>query len=178
MVEEFAAQKSPEPAGPPTHAPTMGNLNKVKYSHIDMIDFLIANPGCTQRVLAARYGYTEGWISNVMASDAWNAQMAARRAELVDPVLAATIEERFKMVTARSQEILLKKLDNPNVSDNTVLKAMELGAKAMGVGGNAPPAPPAQDHLAKLAARLIELQSTVRREVVLNGEATVVPEAG
>lgn len=142
-------------------APTMGVVAKVNYSHTDMIDFIIANPGTTQNALAARYGYSVGWVSNVMASDAWQSAMAARRSEICDPVLVATIEERFKGITLLSLERLRQKLEAPQVSDNVVLKAVELGAKAVGVGGNAPP-PPSGDHLAQLANRLIELQSKVR----------------
>ncbi len=151
----------------PTHAPTMGNLDKINYSHQDMIDYIIANPRISQGQLAARYGYTQGWISNVMASDAWKSAMAARRTELVDPVLTATITERFEGITRLSLERLQQKLEAPQVSDQIVLKAVELGAKALGVGGNAPPPPPPpSDHLAQLAQRLIALQSQVRQGVL------------
>lgn len=145
-------------------APTMGNLARIKYSHQDMIDFIIANPGVSQGQLAARYGYTQGWISNVMASDAWKAAMAARRAELVDPVLTATIQERFEGLAHLSLQRLQQKLESPSVSDRVVLESVQISAKALGIGGNAPPPPPpSADHLAVLASRLIHLQSTVRQ---------------
>lgn len=140
----------------------MGVVAKINYSHADMIDFIIANPGITQNHLAARYGYSIGWVSNVMASDAWQSAMAARRSEICDPVLVASVEERFKGITLLSLERLKQKLEAPQVSDQVVLKAVELGAKAIGVGGNAPAVAPAGDHLAQLANRLIELQSKVR----------------
>ena len=160
------------------HAPTMGALAKMRYSHTDMIDYIIGNPGCSLKELATRYGYTIGWISNVQASDAWKAAMAARRAEMVDPLLHATIQERFEGITALSLQRLQEKLEAPQVSDNVVLRAVELGARAMGVGGNAPPAPPAQDHLAQLANRLIELQANIRKGVTYNGKATLVSAEG
>ncbi len=147
-------------AEPP--APTMGTIAKLRYSHQDMIDYIIANPQVSQGALAARYGYSQSWISNVMASDAWKSQFAARRAEVVDPVLGLSMNERFEAMATRSLERLMEKLDQPQVSDNVVLKAVELGAKAMGIGGNAPPAAPSGDHLAVLASRLLELQSKVR----------------
>jgi hypothetical protein len=130
-----------------------------------MIDFIIANPGCALRDIGARYGFTIGWISNVMASDAWKAAMAARRTELVDPVLTATITERFEGMARLSLERLQEKLAAPQVSDQIVLRAVELGAKALGIGGNAPPPPlpPSGDHLAQLANRLIELQAGIRK---------------
>lgn len=151
-------------------APTMGRLAKLRYTHTDAIDFIIANPGVSQNDLAARYGYSPGWFSNVMASDAWQSALAARRAELVDPALIATIEERFRGITLLSLERLQQKLSAPQVSDNVVLKAAELGAKALGVGGNAAPPAPAQDHLAQLANRLIDLQAQVRRGVTIEAE--------
>ena len=150
----------------------MGNVAKVNYSHLDMIDYILAHPGAGLKDLAARYGYSIGWICNVQASDAWKSAFAARRAELVDPVLSATIAERFEGVTALSLERLREKLEAPVVSDNVVLRSAELGAKAIGIGGNAPPAPPpGQDHLAALAERLIKLQSNVRGRT-LEGQAT------
>ena len=152
-------------AADPFRAPTMGAIDKVNYSHLDMIDFIIAHPGCGLKDLAARYGYSIGWICNIQASDAWQSAMAARRAELVDPILLATVEERFKGVTMLSLQRLQEKLEQPAVSDQVVLRAVELGAKAMGIGGNAPPPAPAQDHLAVLASRLIELQAGVRAQV-------------
>ncbi|MDZ4345075.1 MAG: hypothetical protein U1E51_21850 [Candidatus Binatia bacterium] len=160
-----------------SHAPTMGNVAKVNYSHLDMIDYLLAHPGASLKDLAARYGYSIGWICNVQASDAWKSAYAARRAELVDPVLAATIAERFEGVTALSLQRLQEKLEAPQVSDQVVLRAVELGARAIGIGGNAPPPAPSQDHLARLAERLIELQSNVRQKgVLINGESHEVPE--
>lgn len=155
-----------------------GVVAKMRYSHADMIDFIIANPGVSQGTLAARYGYTQSWVSLVMSSDAWKSAMAARREELVDPTLLATVNERFTAMTTRSLERLMEKLDQPQVSDQVVLRAVELGAKAMGVGGNAVPQPPPQDHLAQLANRLIDLQSRVRagvtQGVTLDGESTEV----
>lgn len=139
-------------------------IDKVRYSHTDMIDFIIANPGVTQNLVAARYGYTAAWVSQVMSSDAWQAAMAQRREEIVDPVLTATVEERFRGITMLSLERLKEKLSAPVVSDQVVLRAAELGAKAMGLGGNAPP--PAQvpegDRLERLAKRLIDLQAGIR----------------
>jgi hypothetical protein len=161
------------------HAATMGGLAKIGYSHADMIDYIIANPGVSQGALAARYGYSQGWVCNVMASDAWQAAMAARRAEIVDPSLMATVDERFRGLTILSLQRLQEKLEAPQVSDQVVLRAVELGARALGVGGNAPPPPPAADHLAQLANRLIDLQSKVRNNIgaTYHGEATVVEGA-
>ncbi len=166
-VEGFLVESRVEPqktAQPPAAAKDNA-VAKLNYSHVDMIDCIIANPHISQGQLAARYGYSQSWICQVMQSDAWQSMMAQRRDEIVDPVLKLTVEERVKALTIRSMERLMEKLDAPQVSDATVLKAFELGAKAIGVGGNAAPAAPAAvDHLAQLANRLVDLQAKVRRE--------------
>ncbi len=164
---------------PGKSAPTMGAVAKMNYSHQDMIDFIISNPGCTLKQVASRYGYTEAWICNVQASDAWKSAFAARRAEIVDPTLVQTVNERFEGITILSLERLKQKLEAPQVSDNVVLKAVELGAKAMGVGGNAPPPAPAGDQLAALATRLVALQSTIRQGHLVDSTAIdVTPSKG
>ncbi len=132
-VEQDLAELS---GAAPRHAPTMGALDKVRYTHVDMIDYILANPWVSQNDLAKRYGYSVGWVSNIMASDAWQSAMAARRDEVVDPTLKATLDERFRGMTILSLQRLQQKLEAPQVSDQVVLRAVELGARACGVGGN------------------------------------------
>lgn len=160
----------------PERTPTMGNLAKLSYTHDAMIDLLVAHPEMSQNALAAQFGYSAGWVSNIMASDAFQARLAARREELVDPTVTATLEERFRGITLLSLTRLQEKLEKPTVSDNVVLKAVELGAKSLGVGGNAPLSSNATDHLAILATRLIDLQAGIRKQVtqgvVYENEAT------
>lgn len=166
-------------------APTMGRLQKTSYTHEAMIELIIQQPTMSQDALAAHFGYTPGWISNVLASDAFQERLAKRKEEVVDPVLKASIEERFKALVHQSLTVLMEKLSKPTVSDNVAIRAAELGAKALGVGGHAAPRPASadSDHLAKLADRLLLLQSNVRERVV-NGEVQVLkveregPEAG
>jgi hypothetical protein len=159
----------PEAAGFPAVGPwdPKRALKKVRYTHEAMIDIILANPGVHQNQLANHFGYSPAWISTVMQTDAFRTKMEERGAEVIDPVLRATIRERFMALTARSLEVLQEKLSKPDVSmipDNLALRAAELGAKALGYGGNViinPPAPPG-NHLEDLAKRLVALQSTVR----------------
>ncbi len=153
----------------PSHAPSMGKLQKVRYTHDGMIDLGIQNPWISQNDIARHFGYSVSWISNVFASDAFQARLAARREEVVDPELKATLKERFQALVIRSLQVLQTKLNAPQVSDNVALRAAELGAKALGLGGHAaPPPPPApgQDRLVILAARLVALKSNVDEGVI------------
>ena len=156
-------------------AATMGRLKKCSYTHDAMIALILEHPEMDQNELAAHFGYTPGWISNVLASDAFQSRMAARREEIIDPAIKATIEERFRALVIRSLDVLQAKLAAPAVSDNVALRAAELGAKALGIGGNAPPpAAPRPDRLVILAERLVHLQSNVRGRTY-EGEVEVKP---
>lgn len=163
------------PPAPAAKAPTMGNLKRCSYTHDALIDLIIEHPELDQNHLAAHFGYTPGWISNILAADAFQERMALRKGEIIDPVLKATIEERFRALTIRSLEVLQQKLNAATVSDNVALRAAELGAKALGVGGHAvPKVTPATDRLEKLAERLVGLQSHIRERVLNEADGVQV----
>lgn len=160
----------------PPAARTAHKPDKVRYTHQDMIDFLIANPSVSQGIVASRYGYTEAWVSRIITSDAFQAQLAARRAEIINPELVATVEERFRALATRSVQRLMHELDRPACKPEVMLAAASLGAKALGIGGHAPPpAPPPGDHLLVLSQRLINLNHPPE---AINGEAQRLPDAG
>lgn len=111
----------------------MGRIGKVKYRHEAMIEEIIKNPTITQRELAQIFGTSEAWISTVYGSDAFQASLARRRDELLDPLVVASIEERFKGLVHQSISVLAEKLEitrNPDLA----LKALDVGSKALGFG--------------------------------------------
>lgn len=167
IAQELADQSPPTPLRA-LPAPTMGRLLRTNYSHDGMIDLIIGNPGISQDQIAALTGYTPSWISNIMASDAFQSRLAARREEVIDPLLKLTVEERLKGLVQRSHEVLMRKLDAPQVSDTVALKCLELGAKALGLGGNAPPPAPVVD-LNRLADKMLALNA---------GEGRIIEQEG
>jgi hypothetical protein len=153
MLAELGGSGTPAPRYPYQEGKA---VKKLRYSHDAMVDQIVANPWVSQGELAAMFGYTQAWVCLVMSSDAWKERLAARRAELVDPTLVATLNERWAAVEKRSLEVLAEKLSQPAaaVPENLALRAAELGAKVRGVGGNAPSTGPASPRLEELAARL------------------------
>jgi hypothetical protein len=126
-------------------------VGKVRYTHDAMIDLMIADPTISQNDLARHFGYTASWVSQIIASDAFQSRMAERREEIVDPTIRATVEERFKGIVHRSLEILAEKLNRPSeqIPDNLVIRTAELATRALGYGAKseAPPTPAAEVHL-------------------------------
>lgn len=167
---------------------------RLRYSHDAMIDIIVMNPAVTQAELAETFGYTQAWVSVVMASDAFRERLEFRRGELVDPAIGATLRERFQALAQKSLDVVLAKLSKPidAIDDATALKAMELGAKALSVGGfgKAPEAAAApvrgMDNLNALSDRLtgllrranMETSNVQDAQIIDAGTGEILPAAG
>jgi hypothetical protein len=162
--------------------PPVVGIVKVGYTHDAMINLIIADPCVTQYELAAKFGYTASWVSQVISSDAFQSRLAERSAELVDPTIRATIEERFKALVLRSLEILRQKLDKPieMIPDQLALRTLELSARAAGYGARIeqPPSPSGDMHvyLESMGEGLTVLLRRKRSEAI-EGEALEIRTA-
>lgn len=108
-------------------------LKKVRYSHDAMIDQIISNPSVSEIELGEMFGYSKQWVSRLMCSDAFQARLALRREEIVDPKLTATLEERIRGVAFASLKVIQDNLEaNPTIGN--ALKAAELTLKGMNYG--------------------------------------------
>lgn len=108
-------------------------IARVKYSHDAMIDIVIANPSMSQNELAKHFGYTVPWVSRIFSSDAFQARLAERKADIVDPTLMSCVKDRIEGLAMQSLNILEAKLaatQNPDLA----LKCFELSTKAAGYG--------------------------------------------
>jgi hypothetical protein len=121
-----------------TVAPPVGS---VPYTPERMVQLMVEQPGLTHAQLAMFFGRQPSWTSAVLASDAFQTALDLRRHEVADPALSATMEERFRGLAIRAATVLQEKLNTANVNDLTVLKAAEIGIKALGLGQKAPEPP-------------------------------------
>jgi len=157
LLDEILAAAPPEAKAERGSAGTMGNISKLRYTHEAMVDLIIQHPEISQNQIASLFGYTPSWISNVMASDAFQERLASRRSEVCDPILRATLEERTRALYLQSLAVLQAKLEMPEVDAKVALAAAELGAKSLGLGQPQPNTQPSGDRLTTLAARLMQL---------------------
>ena len=112
-----------------------------RYSHEAMVQLMVDHPEYSHAQLAHAFGRPPSWISTVLASESFQAVLDTRRHEVADPSLTATMEERFRALALRATTVLQEKLNSPGVNDLVVLKAAEIGVKALGLGQR--PAEPA-----------------------------------
>lgn len=177
VLDQLMSEATVE-AGPPHPQWPSGaarGITKVSYTHDAMIDLIIANPAVSQNSLAAHFNYSPGWVSQIIASDAFQAKLAERTKDLVDPTIRATVEDRFKALVLRSLDILRQKLDKPadQIPDQLALRALELSSRAAGYGARSEQ-PPVQVnmevHLENLSGNLVQLLQRRRAEVTIDAE--------
>lgn len=155
-------------------------VQKVSYTHDGMIDLIIANPAILQNDLARQFGYSPSWVCQIIASDSFQARLAERTKELVDPTIRLTIEERFKALILRSLEILKEKLDRPtgDIPDNLALRTFELASRAAGYGARVEQTNVQvnlETHLDDMGDRLTKLLVRKKSEIGGNQEPPAAP---
>ena len=100
-------------------------LRKVSITHDAIIDHVMARPEATYRDIARAFGYTPEGIGIICRSDAFKARLEARKADLVDPLIVKSIEERLNGLAHASIDILMGKLAD---SEDTKLALAALDA--------------------------------------------------
>lgn len=109
-------------------------IQRVHYTHDAMIDCILREPKITQGKLAEFFGYTQAWVSRILNSDAFQARLAQRKSELVDPTLALTIDERLRALATKSLDVLQEKLELPSATFDMALETAKVATKALGYG--------------------------------------------
>lgn len=112
-------------------------IQRVHWHHDLMIKVMLTNPQWSQGDLAKHFGYTQAWISRIINSDAFRARYAELKADLIDPTVIMTLDENIRVLANRSAQVLLEKLESTH-SPEIAMKALELGAKALGYGARQP----------------------------------------
>jgi hypothetical protein len=136
-------------------------LQRVRYNHDKVIDLVLSDPWISQREIAGHFGITESWLSVCMNSESFKEALAARKEEIIDPILKAGIEDRLKSVLQLSLEVLDEKLRDQR-NGNLAVRVLEHGSRALGYGAR-PVGPPVQvqTYVAVVPAKALNAQAWV-----------------
>lgn len=115
-------------------------IAKVGWTHDAIIDVIVARPEVTQTELCAEFGYTQGWMSRVINSDAFQHRLSERKAELVNPVVTQGLNEKLRAISSRSADVILDALDVPNPPKALAVEALRVSARAAHYGARQTPA--------------------------------------
>lgn len=170
--------RCPSPATPdPTTNCAVAVGSSVPYSHQSMVELMLAHPEYSHAMFANHFGRAPSWMASVLASDSFQQALEPVRHLVVDPTLTASMEERFRALALRSVTVLQDRLNSSGVSDLVVLKAAEIGVKALGMGQRpvevAPP-PPAQATLSVAEKILAAMDELDRKRTIADNSSDVI----
>jgi hypothetical protein len=104
---------------------------RLTYTHDAMVDLILQDPTVTPSELAALFGYSAGWIQRVVSSDSFQSRIAERKAALIDPIIARSLNERLRTMAIQSVDIINDKLAAEQ-SASYAIDALGLATQAMG----------------------------------------------
>lgn len=117
--------------------PTSPRIQRVRWNHDLMIDFILGAAGSltkvTQNDIAKHFHVSPMWVSCIINSDAFQARLAERKTEVVDPLIRGDLEEAIKGLVSRSVDILRKELDKKPSFDGA-LEVFKASNRALGMG--------------------------------------------
>lgn len=105
---------------------------RLMYTHEAMIDLIIQEPTVRVGELAVLFEHSTSWISRIIASDSFQARLAERKAQLTDPLVAQSLNERLRGVAIHAVDIISEKLEAEE-SASYALDALGLATTAMGL---------------------------------------------
>lgn len=110
-------------------------LKTLRPRHHSIMDFMLANPRAPYGAVAAEFGVTQAWLSTVINSDIFRAQLAARRS-LMDDHVNRDIVTRLQTLAKKGLTEMEAILDDEEVSASTKLEVAKTSLTALGYLGN------------------------------------------
>lgn len=151
----------------PTTTTSATAVGKPAYTAQALVELILQQPTWRHEQYAGHFGRGLGWFYSILASDSFQLVLDPYRHQIADPTITSTLQERFRALTLRSLGVLQAKMDLPDVSDIVVIKAAEIGIKALGMGQQAQEAPAPTPTIAveSLAEKLVSALEKQRRNV-------------
>lgn len=130
--------RAPKPSSkPPIHPDSRatGNQTIYKVSHIHecIINEMIADPTKSIAELAEIFGYSKSWMSRLTNSDSFQARLAERRQEVMDPSIRARLKDKLETVTMVALDSIQRKLESPEASADLALSSLGVIQQSLGI---------------------------------------------
>lgn len=105
-------------------------IEKIGFQHDMIIDAMLRQPRIQQKELAVMFGYSPGWMNRLVNSDSFQARIAERKAQLIDPGIARRLNARVAGVALQAVDVLSRKLDATESAD-LALEALGITASVV-----------------------------------------------
>lgn len=112
---------------------------ELSIKHQAIMDYMLQNPAEPGSKVAAHFNVTQSWLSTIIHSDAFQAELARRR-EDIEVQIAQDIPTRLRGLTHMALANLEAAYDlGVGVTRNTDFEVIKLGMEATGLGKSATP---------------------------------------
>jgi hypothetical protein len=114
---------------PRAEQPAAPGITRVSHTHEAILQYMIANPAAQLSEVAAEFGYTQPWLSNIIYSDCFQAKLADAQGEIFGEV-KTSVKDRITTLAHRSLTRLAEKIE---IEQDTarITDAAELALKAI-----------------------------------------------
>lgn len=109
-------------------------LKTLRPRHHAILDFMLANPRLPYGAVAEQFGVTQAWLSTVINSDLFRAQLQARRG-LMDEHVNRDIVSRLHVLAKKGVDVMEAILDDDEASASTKLEVAKTSLTALGYLG-------------------------------------------
>lgn len=116
----------------------MGAIQQLSPTHVQIMDWILANPHRSLGECAVTFGYSQAWLSQIIHSDCFQAMLAEKQVELFGEV-RLTVKDRIIGLAHESLRRLTEKVAVESDTDK-VINAADLSLRALGFGAKAAPA--------------------------------------
>jgi len=155
---------------------------KVSITHNEIMDYLMMNPTTSLGDVAAHFGYTRGWLSQIIHSDAFQTLLKEKK-QFAFHHTVLSVREKMENVAHKALDALDRSLDDEKDASTLADVASDM-LDRLGFGSKTPPASPAASvHVTVLAGELRQAQALIHQRpqaaigVGLGNGVTLLPSS-
>lgn len=113
-------------------------IRRLSHQHEAILDWLLARPEADFGECAAAFGFSRSWLSIIVRSDLFQAELRRRRTEM-EALQAAQNTAKLTRLLDKSIGATERLLESPMVDGKTAVSATELALRALGMIDNKAP---------------------------------------
>lgn len=94
----------------------MAEIQKMSHTHVDILNYMLANPLVRLQDVARNFGYTQPWLSSIIHSDAFQRMMGERQ-DVIFHHTVLPLKEKMTHLAHVALDKLGERLENENDTD-------------------------------------------------------------
>lgn len=120
----------------------MAEVVKLSHTHEAIMAFMVANPTVPLKDVAAKFNFTQGWLSQLIHSSLFQAQLHYRQ-DVEFSEAALSVRDRLQEMAHTSLEKINERIALGGLGPDHLLASAELALKSLGFGAPKASAPTA-----------------------------------